>query len=159
MKFFSPALKRLSKTAGLAALTASVLTGCAVVVNLEAAPEANNPDCAEVSVRLPDTMGEHQKRFTNAQATAAWGDPTAVLLRCGLEPVEASLLPCATAGVVDWLVDDSQAPSFRFITFGRSPAVEVIVDSERASGISTLESLSFAIGQIEASRFCEPLAN
>jgi uncharacterized protein YceK len=156
MTFFVPPANRPGKTIGLAALAALVLSGCAAVVNLEAAPDANNPACAEVSVRLPDTMGEHQKRYTNAQATAAWGDPSAVILRCGLPPVEASVLPCATAGNVDWLVDDSQAPSFRFITFGREPAVEVIVDSERASGISTLESLSFAVGQIEATRFCEP---
>lgn len=159
MKFFAPSAKRITEAAGLVAITTLALSGCAAVVNLEAAPDANNPACAEVSVRLPDTMGQHEKRYTNAQATAAWGDPSAVILRCGLPPVEASLLPCATAGSVDWLVDDSLAPSFRFITFGREPAVEVIVDSERASGISTLESLSFAVSQIEATKFCEPLAN
>lgn len=157
MKIFVRPLKSPAKTLLLTGIAALLLSGCAAVINLEAAPDANNPACAEVSVRLPDTMGEHEKRFTNAQATAAWGDPSAVILRCGLPPVEASLLPCATAGNVDWLVDDSQAPSFRFITFGREPAVEVIVDSERASGISTLESLSFAVGQIEASKFCEPV--
>jgi uncharacterized protein YceK len=157
MKIFVRPLNSPAKTLLLTGISALLLSGCAAVINLEAAPEANNPACAEVSVRLPDTMGEHEKRFTNAQATAAWGDPSAVILRCGLPPVEASLLPCATAGNVDWLVDDSQAPSFRFITFGREPAVEVIVDSERASGISTLESLSFAVGQIEASKFCEPV--
>jgi hypothetical protein len=159
MKFFVRSLNSPAKAPFLAGLSLLVLTGCAPIVNLEAAPDANNPSCAEVSVRLPDAMGEHQKRYTNAQATAAWGDPAAVLLRCGLEPVEASLLPCATAGNVDWLVDDSQAPNFRFVSFGRNPAVEVIVDSERASGIATLESLSFAVGQIEATKFCEPLAN
>ncbi|HEY7797030.1 MAG TPA: DUF3515 family protein [Microbacteriaceae bacterium] len=131
-----------------------LLTACAPLVSLEAAEDANDPACAEISVRVPDEIGPHQRKYTNAQATAAWGDPTAIIYRCGLEPVEASVLPCVTAGGVDWLVDDSQAPSFRFITFGRSPATEVIVDSEEASGITTLEELAPAVSAITASKFC-----
>lgn len=131
-----------------------LLTACAPLVSLEAAEEANDPACAEISVRVPDEIGPHERKYTNAQATAAWGTPTAIIYRCGLEPVEASALPCVTAGGVDWLVDDSQAPSFRFITFGRSPATEVIVDSEEASGITALEELAPAVSAIPASKFC-----
>jgi hypothetical protein len=138
-------------------LAAASLAGCSATVALDAAEFANDPGCAEVSVRLPDAIGEHAKRYTNAQATAAWGDPSAVILRCGLPPVEISALPCATAAGVDWLIDDSAAPSFRFISYARTPAVEVIVDSERASGIGTLEALGFAVGQLPASKYCEPL--
>jgi len=32
-----------------------------------------HPNCADVSVRLPDALGENEIRYTNAQATAAWG--------------------------------------------------------------------------------------
>ena len=136
-----------------------LLTGCAATVNLEPAEFANDPACAEVSVRYPDQISELQKRFTNAQATAAYGEPAAVLVRCGLEPVFASELPCVTAGEVDWLVDDSDAPNFRFISFGRTPAVEVIVDSESASGVSTLESLSQSVSRLPASAFCTEVGN
>lgn len=131
-----------------------LLTGCAQIVSLEAAPDANNPDCAEISVRMPDQVGELDIRDTNAQATSAWGDPTAVILRCGIEPVFASELACVTVRDVDWLVDDSQVPNFRFISFARDPATEIIVDSENASGITSLEALSPAVSVIAAQRFC-----
>jgi hypothetical protein len=133
------------------------LTGCAPLVSLEAAEDANNPACAEVSVRVPDEINPHERRYTNAQATAAWGEPTAIIYRCGLPPVEVSTLPCVTAGGVDWLVDESQAPSFRFISYGRSPATEVIVDSEQASGITALEELAPAVSTIPATKFCSAI--
>lgn len=134
-----------------------LLTGCAPVVNLQAAEDANNPLCAEVSVRVPDTLGELEKRETNSQATAAWGEPAAVLMRCGLEGVEVSTLPCVTAGEVDWLVDDSEAPNYRFISYARYPAVEVIVDSKLASGVSALEGLAQAVSQIPATKTCSTI--
>jgi hypothetical protein len=105
-------------------------------------------------VRLPDGVDGQERRTTNAQSTAAWGTPTTVILRCGIEPVEISTLPCVTASDVDWLVDESAKPSFRFISFGRDPAVEVIVDSENAVGVNALESLAPAVQSIEATKRC-----
>lgn len=136
-----------------------VLTGCAPTVSLEAAEEANHPDCAEVMVRLPDSVGEFEKRYTNAQATSAWGEPTAVIFRCGLETVQVSELPCVTAGEIDWLVDDSKNPSYRFISFGTVPAVEVIVDSTKISGVSSLEAIAPALGQLEQIAKCTEISN
>jgi hypothetical protein len=140
-------------------LSILLLAGCSATVNLEAAQDANNPDCAEVMVRLPNTLGEHEQRFTNAQATSAWGDPAAVLLRCGLPEVIISELPCVTAGGMDWLVDDSQAPSYRFISFATNPAVEVIVDSNVASGVTSLESLENAVSVLGQSKRCTAITN
>ncbi len=136
-----------------------LLSGCTATVNLEAAEDANNPACAEVMVRLPDVLGEHEKRLTNSQSTSAWGNPAAVLLRCGLPKVTISDLPCVTAGNFDWLVDDSQAPSYRFISYATDPAVEVVVDSDVASGVTTLESLEAAIGVIDQSKRCTSISN
>ena len=130
------------------------LSGCAATVNLEPAEDSNNPGCAEVMVRLPSQLGGLQERYTNAQATAAWGDPAAVLLRCGLEPVEVSTLPCVSAAGIDWLVDDSLAPSYRFISYARFPAVEVVVDSDNASGITSLEGIAGAVAQLPATKAC-----
>ncbi len=138
---------------GLLSLT--LLTGCTATVVVESAPEANDPACAEIIVRLPDQVGDLSKRQTNAQSTGAWGNPTAVILRCGLEPVEVSNLPCVTAGGVDWLVDDSKAPSYRFISYAAKPATEVIVDSAQISGVSALESLGSAVSNIPASKRCK----
>lgn len=136
-----------------------LLAGCAPVVSLEAAPDANNPACAEVMVRLPDAIAEFEQRYTNAQATSAWGEPTAIIFRCGLEPVEASELPCVTAGEIDWLVDDSANPSYRFISFGTLPAVEVIVDSTKISGVSSLDAIAPAVNKLERVASCSEISN
>ena len=138
----------------VASLALLTLSGCAATVNLEPAEDSNNPGCAEVMVRLPSQLGGLQERYTNAQATAAWGDPAAVLLRCGLEPVEVSTLPCVTAAGIDWLVDDSLAPSYRFISYARFPAVEVVIDSDNASGITSLEGIAGAVAQLPATKSC-----
>ena len=138
----------------VATLALLTLGGCAATVNLEPAANSNDPGCAEVMVRLPSQLGGLQERFTNAQATAAWGDPAAVLLRCGLEPVEVSTLPCVSAAGIDWLVDDSLAPSYRFISYARFPAIEVVVDSNNASGITSLESIAGAVAMLPATKAC-----
>jgi hypothetical protein len=123
-------------------------------VSLEPAADANNPGCADVIVRLPDAVDGQERRTTNAQSTAAWGNPATVILRCGIEPVEISTLPCVTANGVDWIIDESAKPSFRFISFGRTPALEVIVDSENAVGVNVLDSLAQAVKSIEPTKKC-----
>jgi Protein of unknown function (DUF3515) len=145
----------------LLVLTASllVLTGCAPVVPLEPAEQANNAECAEIIVRLPDELAGLPERRVNAQSTEAWGEPAAVILRCGLEPVEVSPLVCVTASDIDWLVDDSKAPSYRFITFARSPATEVIVDSNVVAGVTVLDELASSIGVLEATKRCTEVTN
>ena len=149
MKIFKSA-----KIAVLAIVLSFSLTACAPTVNLEVAPLANDPACAEVIVRLPDVVADQTKRVSNAQSTAAWGNPASVILRCGLEPLAASTLTCVTAGEIDWLVDESAAPSYRFITFGRTPATEVIVDSQIVAGVTALEELAGAVQNIEATKYC-----
>ena len=133
----------------------STLSACTATVTLEAAPDANNPKCAEVIVLLPDAIDGAKRRATNAQSTSAWGEPASVLLRCGLPLVEASTLKCLTVGGVDWLVDDTASPSYRFITFGRNPATEVIIDSEKASGATVLDALSPLMNYLPSTRTCQ----
>lgn len=142
------------KKFALLAIAALTLSGCSATVNLEPAPDANNPACAEVIVRLPDEIDGNKKRVTGAQATSAWGTPTAVIMRCGLEPVMASKLPCITQAGVDWLVDETNAPSYRFITFGRTPALEVVVDSNKVAGVTALDSLASQAKYLPSTRNC-----
>jgi hypothetical protein len=140
-------------------LGVGLLSGCAPTVVLDPAADANNPECAEIIVRLPDTLADQPKRSVNAQSTAAWGEPVAVILRCGLEPVEVSALPCVSASEVDWLVDDSNSPSFRFVSYARSPATEVIIDSTVVAGVTVLEQLAASVGVLEASKRCTEITN
>jgi len=117
-----------------ASLLSTGLAGCASTINLQAANDANNPGCAAVIVRLGDTVGSQSRRLTNAQATAAWGTPANILLRCGIKPVTVSTWKCVTVSGVDWLVDGSKSPTYRFITFGRIPSTEVIWTAPRCLG-------------------------
>ena len=148
---------KMSRLAALSAAAIALtlsLSACSPTVSLEPAADANNPGCADVIVRLPDAVDGQERRSTNAQSTAAWGNPATVILRCGIEPVEISTLPCVTANGVDWIIDDSAKPSFRFITFGRTPALEIIVDSENAVGVNALDSLAEAVKSIEPTKEC-----
>ena len=75
-------LRRLASVLGVLAIL--VLSGCAGTVHLEPADDANNPLCAEVTVRLPQAIADQERRWTDAQATGSWGDPVSVLLSCGV---------------------------------------------------------------------------
>lgn len=139
--------------AALATLAVATLGACAQVVPMEPAADATNPDCAEVIVRLPEGIDEFAERETNAQATGAWGEPAAILLRCGVEVPGPSALPCFTIKGVDWLRDSSEAPIYTFTTYGREPAVEVIIDGDRASS-NALSALGNAVGTLPATKQC-----
>lgn len=106
------------------------LTGCAPVVALDPAPDATNTLCADVIVHLPDSVDDLASRETSAQGTGAWGEPTAVVLACGVDVPRASPLRCVTIDGIDWLEDDSAAPRYLFTTFGREPAVHVLIDTD-----------------------------
>lgn len=131
-----------------------VLSGCAGTVALKPAELANDVACAEVMVRLPDVVAGQERRSTNAQSTAAWGNPAAVILRCGIPDSGPSPLPCFTLDAVDWLRDEANDPSFTFLTYGRDPGVEVLIDSTAVSGTLALSDLSTAVGTIEPQRAC-----
>lgn len=142
------------------ALSSLALTGCAPAapvlptVSLNAAEDANNPACADVGVRLPEKVGELEKRQTDSQSTAAWGNPTTVIYRCGMPEVTVSDLVCVTSEDIDWLIDDSKRPTYRFVTFGRKPAIEVVVDAKQISGVTALEGFAPAISKISATKRC-----
>ncbi|GMA27805.1 hypothetical protein [Arenivirga flava] len=60
-----------------------------------------------------------------------------------------------TIGDVDWLQDPSEDPVYRFITYGRTPATEVIVDTEQMiSGTNVLNNLQNTIDYAPAERAC-----
>ncbi|WP_243075064.1 DUF3515 family protein [Microbacterium sp. SS28] len=138
----------------LAVAAAGALAGCSSNVALTPAELANDPACADVVVRLPDTVDGQERRWTDAQATGAWGDPAVILLTCGLEPPGPSTLRCITVGGVDWLVDESEPPRYRLTSFGRTPAVEVYVDNDVVSPNVVLDQLSIAISQLPETSQC-----
>ncbi|KQZ08624.1 hypothetical protein ASD23_09470 [Agromyces sp. Root1464] len=152
------ALRRFAVTAVVAAAML-VLTGCSQAVPIESAPLASDPDCAAVVVRLPDalakdTEAEQQQRETNAQGTGAWGEPASVVLRCGAEAPGPTTDRCVSVNGVDWVIDESEAPNYLFTTYGRTPAVEVLVDNDVVSGTTVISELSSAVSVIPADGGC-----
>lgn len=141
--------------APLIALAAGLLAGCSPIVALDAAPDAISPKCAAVIVGLPQTVADLPSRETDAQGTAAWGTPVAVVLHCGVPvPAPTSTLPCITVRGVDWLRDDKDVKNSIYTTYGRDPAVEVVINGDKASGLATLTDLSFAVTNIPATGAC-----
>lgn len=121
---------------------AGVLAGCTSTVSLQPAGNANDPACADVTVRLPDSVDGEPRRWTDAQSTGAWGDPASVIITCGVPELGPTTLPCTPVDGVDWVIDDSDAPRYRVTTFGRTPAVEVYLDNDVVSSAQVLETLS-----------------
>lgn len=149
---------KASTRAALVAPLLLMLSACAPTLALDAAEDAADPACAAVSVRLPDELAGLSKRPTNAQATAAWGEPAHVILRCGVPaPAPTAVLPCVTVpepNGVDWLRDSSGDPYFVFTTYGRQPALEVIIDGTEVSGFEVLTELAGAVSQLPVEGRC-----
>jgi hypothetical protein len=117
---------------------------------MQPADGSNDPACADVSVALPGTLAGQERRWTDAQATAAWGDPAAVLFTCGLEPLGPTTLPCQTINGVDWVIDEADAPQYRVTSFGRVPAVEVYLDNDVVASAEVLDALSLVVSRLPA---------
>ena len=148
-------MSRRFAAVALVVLGAALLSGCSTTVHLEPAADSNNPLCAEVSVGLNNarSVADLDRRWTDAQATAAWGAPgedSAVLLRCGVTvPAPTSELQCVTLEGVDWLVDSSATPFLTLTTYGRDPAVQLYVNTGAVSSNDVISSRSL-VGAITA---------
>ena len=127
--------------AARAALPALLLAGCTSAVQVDPAPSAADPVCAEVILSLPGELAGLPRVPTTSQATAGWGSPqAAIVLRCGVAPMGPTTDPCVTVtdptgGSVDWVVtaDGTHADkTWTFVTYGRIPAVEVTVPQSLA---------------------------
>ncbi|MCU1507361.1 MAG: hypothetical protein QOG18_102 [Microbacteriaceae bacterium] len=130
-------LKRVA-VAAFAPLLLLALSACAPTVALTPAADATNADCANVIVHLPQSVAGKAIRQTDAQATSAWGDPAAIILRCGVTPPGPTTDICYTVKGIDWVIDSSKQPVYTFTTYGRDPAVQVVVDSTLTSGQGTI---------------------
>ena len=139
-------MSRRLATAALLLLGTALLAGCSTTVHMEPAADANNPLCADVTVGLrnADSIAGLDRRWTDAQATAAWGGPgadSAILLRCGVTvPGPTAELQCVTLEGVDWLVDATETPYLRLTTYGRDPAVQLYIDTGAVSSNDVISS-------------------
>ena len=138
----------VASVAGLLALS-----GCASIANVQPADDAGNPLCAEMMVVLPPEISDQQKRQTNSQATAVWGDPAQLVLRCGVTPPPPSTDPCVSVNGVDWLAKEGDE-AWTLTTYGRIPATELVFDPNVIPSSTVLATLSSAASKIPAERTC-----
>lgn len=148
------ARQRLGALSGAGALLA--LTACAPAASVEPGPHAQDPACADVMLTLPEEIGDYSQRPTTSQSTSVWGDPSAVVLRCGVEPIGPTEHPCVAPAGVDWVWIDHQ-DHVQLISYGREPSVEVLLDGDQLSEDTTMNAqfaLSEPVSRIEQTRQC-----
>jgi uncharacterized protein DUF3515 len=149
----TPVSIRSLRLPATAAAVVLALSACAPVVDVAPAKDAANPACAPMMVALPDTMGDAGLRKTNSQATAAWGDPSKVILRCGVNVPGPTTDRCVSVNGIDWVIKEGD-PVWTLTTFGREPATEILMDPDQISSATVLAELSAAAGKIKATRNC-----
>ncbi|MCR6647959.1 MAG: DUF3515 domain-containing protein [Cellulomonas sp.] len=149
-------------------LLPAALAGCSSVVATSPGPFATDPVCAQVVLATPEELADGLTRQdTNAQSTTAWSDGSAaVVLRCGVTPLEPTTDRCqsveaADGTSVDWVIvasepDHEDSSDWTFTTYGRVPAVEVLVPAEiaRTHPTSFLDRLGAAVALTERERGC-----
>ena len=146
---------RLTKVTATAAGLLAVLSlaACSPVVDVTAAKDAANPACAPMMVALPDSIADAALRKTNSQATAAWGDPSQVVLRCGVNVPGPTTDRCVSVNGIDWVIKEGD-PVWTLTTFGRNPATEILMDPDKISSATVLADLSGPAGKIPATGKC-----
>ncbi len=136
-----------------AAAAGLVLSGCSPVVDVAPAKDAANAACAPMMLALPDAIGDARLRKTNSQATSAWGDPSLVVLRCGVNVPGPTTDRCVTVNGVDWVIKEGD-PVWTLTTYGREPATEILMDPDKISSATVLADLAVSAQKIKATRNC-----
>ncbi|MCC2318165.1 DUF3515 domain-containing protein [Cellulomonas chengniuliangii] len=159
--------RRPLSVAAAASAFGLLLAGCTSAVSVASAPHAADPACASVVLALPEVLGDLELLDTTSQASAAWGSPeAAVVLRCGVDAPPPTTDRCVTVETpggpsVDWVTvagepDADGATDWTFTTYGREPAVELLVPATVTAGHSTsfVDQLGPAIALVEPTRSC-----
>lgn len=145
-------------TSSLAAFSALglALSGCTPVVDLSPAPDSANPACAPMMIALPDKLADQQLRDTSSQGTAAWGNPSKVVLRCGVNAPPPTKDPCVGVNGIDWVSkqDPANPDTWTFTTYGREPATAILFNQNDVASSTVLAQLAAAVGKIPQTRKC-----
>jgi len=109
-----------------------------------------------VAAHWPKTVGGQPRRSTSSSSGSvrAWGDP-AIIARCGLPPIGPTTDPCLNVSGVDW-VAHQLTDGVRFTTYGRSPAIEILVPNAYKPEPLLLPAFGEAVSAIPAGeRHCQ----
>ncbi|HKG50713.1 MAG TPA: DUF3515 family protein [Actinomycetales bacterium] len=147
-----PHLRLLLLSAVPAAVAAALVYGLLALrdgpVDVAAPAGGSDPTCARLADRLPATLrGQARRATTSASpAVAAWGDP-AIVWRCGVTPPGPTANECTQVNGVDW-VREPLTDGNSFTTYGREPAVQLLVPRAYAPEPLTLPALSAVVAAV-----------
>lgn len=147
------ALSRYLPASLLGAGIVFAATACSPIVQVDAAEDADNPGCAPMMVILPEFVADAPRRETSSQATAAWGSPSKVILRCGVPVPGPTTDQCVTVNGVDWVLREGEE-TWTATTYGREPATELIFDPDEAAQSTILVDLAEAAAAIPQTNKC-----
>jgi hypothetical protein len=106
-------------------------------------------------VLLPQFVADAPKRETTSQATAAWGDPAKVILRCGVPVPAPTTDQCVSVNGVDWVLrQQKDSSTWTATTYGRKPATELVFDPDKVAESSVLADLADAAAKIPQTHKC-----
>lgn len=137
------------------ALLVGALSACSTT-EVTDPPQSGSAACRSVAAKWPETVGGHSRQPTSSSSVAvrAWGDP-AIIARCGLPPVGPTTDQCLQVSGIDWIVHQL-TDGVRFTTYGRSPAIEVLVPSDYSPEPLLLPAFGKAVAAIpQGARRCQ----
>lgn len=117
----------------------------------EAAPLAHDPACERVATHWPERVaGTARTPLAGDPAgVAAWGEPV-ILARCGVPSPPPTTNDCIAAEGVDWVArGGTPGAGMVFVSYGRTPAIEVTVPAAYAPEPLVLGAFAAAARQIE----------
>lgn len=112
--------------------------------------ETDSPACQRVADAWPAQVADLAPRVTAVQSrgVAAWGDPP-IVARCGKAPPGPTEDPCIDISGVDWVATTLDDGGTMFTTYGRDPAVEVLVPADYESAPLWLPPFGPAASAVE----------
>lgn len=141
--------------AGVVTAGALALGACSSGVSVGVPELAGNPACVAASRHWPTDVSTLRPVATSPESAAvrAWGNP-AVVARCGVATPGPSTDGCLTVNGVDWLATPL-SDGTKFVTYGRTPALEVLVPKDYAPEGSRLPVFTDAATELPATgRHC-----
>lgn len=139
-------------TAGLGLAVLLTRTG---PVDVALPPEARGPACQAAGQVWPSEVAGQGTRDTDPadRSVSAWGDPP-VIARCGLPALGPTTEQCISVDGIDWVAQDL-SDGTRLTTFGRDPAIEVLVPDAVAQAPLVLPGFARAAAELpENGRRC-----
>lgn len=123
-------------------------SGCSSAVEVGVPGEADHGACAAASAHWPEQVNELSSTGTDPSdpAVAAWGEP-AIIARCGMPPLGPTENQCVVVDGVDWVAEELDDGT-RLTSFGRDPAIEVIVPEEHGPAPLLLPVFTEAVQEL-----------